>query len=60
MKPCLPRGLANATLRGWAGEVQAGRMKPKAFLEYLAEWEAAGMCTAEEAASARTAAGLDS
>lgn len=46
------------TLRDWVGEVEAGRMKPKAFLKYVAEWEAAGMCTAEEASTARRAAGL--
>lgn len=50
--------MANNTLRDWASEVQAGRMKPKAFLKNVAEWESAGMCTPEEAAAARAAAGL--
>ena len=48
----------NATLQSWVGEVHAGRMKAKAFLKNVAEWEAAGLCTPDEAASARAAAGL--
>ena len=51
-------GRVNATLQSWVGEVHAGRMKPKAFLKHVAEWEAAGMCTPEEAASARAAAAI--
>lgn len=51
-------GHVNATLQGWVDEVGAGRMKPKAFLKYVAEWEYAGMCTPDEAAAARAAAGL--
>lgn len=46
------------TLLDWVGEVSAGRMKPKAFLKNVAEWESAGLCTADEAAAARAAAGL--
>lgn len=49
----------DATLQGWVDEVGAGRMKPKAFLKYVAEWESAGLCTPVEAAAARAAAGLD-
>lgn len=45
-------------LQSFVDEALAGRMKPKAFLSAIAEWEAAGMCTAEEAAAARAAAGL--
>jgi hypothetical protein len=33
-------------------------MEPKAFLKHVAEREAAGLCTPEEAEAARTAAGL--
>lgn len=51
-------GLVNASLQGFVDEVHAGRMKPKAFLGILAEWEGAGLCTAAEAAHARSAAGL--
>lgn len=51
-------GQVNATLRSWIDEVHAGRMKPKAFVKHVAEWESAGMCTAEEAAAARAAAGI--
>jgi hypothetical protein len=49
----------NGTLQAWADEVIAGRMKPKAFSKHVAEWESAGMCTPDEAAAARAAAGLD-
>ena len=49
-------GHVDATLRTWVDEVAAGRMKPKAFLRYVAEWESAGMCTQDEAAAARAAA----
>lgn len=52
-------GHVNAALQAWVDEVAAGRMKPKAFLKYVAEWESARMCTPEEAAAARAAAGLD-
>ncbi len=51
-------GQVNSTLQTWAGEVLAGRMKPKAFLGNVAEWESAGLCTADEAATARASAGL--
>lgn len=51
-------GHVNATLQSWVDEVLAGRMKPKAFLSSVRDWEAAGMCTAAEAAAARSAAGL--
>jgi hypothetical protein len=45
-------------LQQFVGEVQAGRMKPEAFADIVEEWRRAGMCTDEEAAAARAAAGL--
>lgn len=51
--------MVTGTLREWVGEVKAGRMKPKAFLKYVAEWERSGLCTPQEAAAARAAAGLE-
>lgn len=52
-----PRPLASdPTLSSWVAMVQAGQMKPKAFQKAVADWQAAGMCTAEEAAAAVRAA----
>ncbi|MBX3287663.1 MAG: DUF3592 domain-containing protein [Actinobacteria bacterium] len=48
-----PRPLASdPTLSSWVAMVQAGQMKPRAFQKAVADWQAAGMCSAEEAASA--------
>jgi len=45
----------NATIQEWIDTVKAGHMKLKAFHAAINDWEAAGMCTREEAAAARQA-----
>jgi hypothetical protein len=49
--------IVNATLRTWVDAVNDGHMKPKLFHQSVADWESAGMCTAEEAEAARRAVG---
>ncbi|HRW39792.1 MAG TPA: hypothetical protein P5254_18980, partial [Aquihabitans sp.] len=46
------REITNTAVAGWVAAVQAGHMKPKAFHAAVRDWEAAGMCTPEEAAAA--------
>ena len=43
------------TLTGWIEAARGGYMKPKEFEQALADWQAAGMCTAEHAEAARAA-----
>ena len=48
---------SQAALAAWVEAVKDGSMKPKTFHKSVDEWEAAGLCTPEEAAAARRAVG---
>jgi len=53
-----PSGVNHPHLRGWVEQLQLGHLKPKHVERDIRGYEESGMCTPEEAASARRAAGL--
>ncbi len=46
----------DGTLQGWVDAVRGGHMSRTEFDQSLVDWQSAGMCTASQAAAARTAA----